>query len=64
MEIKIGKKTITSKSICKLMFIMVLFATITQMIINLLSDRSIFAGMVVFSACVTVVCYYFSKERV
>ncbi len=63
MEIKVGNRTITSKSIFNLMFILVLIATIAQIIINILSDRDFITGMVIFSACVTGVCYYFSKEN-
>lgn len=63
MEIKIGKKTITSQSIFSIMFILVLIATIAQIIINVLSDESLVTGMVIFSACVTGICYYFSKEN-
>ncbi len=64
MEIKLGnKKTVTSKSIFKIMFILVLIATIALMIINVLSDRNLITGMVIISACATCVCYYFSKEN-
>jgi len=63
MGIKIGKRTITSPSIFKVMFIMVLIATIVQMIINVLSGSDMITGMVIFSACITGVCYYFSREN-
>lgn len=63
MEIKIGNKTITSNSIFNIMFILVLIATIAQMIINVLSDRDIITEMVIFSLCATGVCYYFSNEN-
>ena len=64
MEIKIGKRTITiiPKTFFHTMFILVLLATITQMIINVLSNSILITGMVVFSACTTGLCYYFSKE--
>ncbi|WP_017187613.1 hypothetical protein [Alkalibacillus haloalkaliphilus] len=62
MEIKVGKRTITPKSIFNIMFILVLIATIAQMIINVTSDRNLITGMVIFSACATGLCYYFSKE--
>jgi hypothetical protein len=62
IEIKVGKRTITSKSIFSLMFILVLIATIVQMVINMHSDGSLITGMVIFSACVTGLSYYLSKE--
>lgn len=64
MEIKIGNRTITSKSISNIVFILALIATIAQMTINVLSDRNLITGMVIFSACATGVCYYFSKENI
>lgn len=63
MEIKIGKRTIASRSIFKMMFIMVLMATIAQMIINVLSGSDMVTGMVIFSACITGVCYYFGRKN-
>ncbi|QKY70734.1 hypothetical protein [Lentibacillus sp. CBA3610] len=63
MEIKIGDRTITSKSIFNIMFILVLIATIAQMILNVLSHRNLITGMVIFSACAAGICYYFSKEN-
>jgi len=63
MEIKVGKRIITSKSIFSLMFILVLIATIVQLVINVLSDGSLITGMVIFSASVTGLSYYLSKER-
>lgn len=62
MEIKVGKRAITSKSVFRLMFILVLIATNIQMVINVLSDRNLITGMVIFSACITVLCYYLNKE--
>ncbi|WP_042222103.1 hypothetical protein [Oceanobacillus manasiensis] len=64
MEIKVGNWTITSKSIFNVMFILVLLATIAQIIINILSDRDFITGMVIFSTCATGICYYFSKENI
>lgn len=62
MEINIGNKTtITSKSISKIMIMLVLITTIALMIINVLFDRNLITGMVIFSAYTTGLFYYFSK---
>ena len=44
------------------MFILVIIATIAQMIINVLSDRNFITEIVIFSVCATGVYYYFSNE--
>ncbi|MFA1818873.1 hypothetical protein ACDX78_01500 [Virgibacillus oceani] len=64
MVIKIGNHTITSAAIFKVMFVMVLMATIGQVILNILTAENIITGMVVFSAAITCVCYYLSKDAI
>ena len=66
MEIRFVKRTfiITSKSTFNTMFILVLIATIVQIAINVLSNSELVTGMVIYSACVTCLCYYLSKDRI
>ena len=63
MVIKIGKYTITSITIFKVLFVAVLIATISLIILNVLSEKRIITEMVVFSTFITCICYYFSKDK-
>ena len=60
MEMKIGKHTITSARIFSILFVIVLIATISQIITNIFFEKRFNTETVVLSAFITCVSYYFS----
>ena len=62
MEITIGKLTITSQKIFKILFPVLLIATSFLLILSIISEESVFSGVNIIAIGSTYLSYYFSKH--
>jgi len=62
LEISVGKITITSQTFFKILFPLLLLATLFLIITSIISKESVFSGVNIVAIGSTCLSYYFSKH--
>ena len=62
LEITVGKITITSQTFFKMLFPLLLLATLFLIITSIISKESVFSGVNIVAIGSTCLSYYFSKH--
>lgn len=62
LEITVGKITITSQTFFKILFSLLLLATLFLIITSIISKKSVFSGVNIVAIGITCLIYNFSKH--